>query len=181
MIYPPIDTEKFSPVDADGDYYLSVQRMVWSKRVDLQLKAFRELDEELHIIGAGPLEEQVREFASRHENIKFLGEVSEERLLSEYRNAAALVHTGEAEECSNVVRESLACGTPVVAREVGANPELVSEDLGVLYEDSLVDAVKKMDPDRYEAEDLRESTEKFGLKSFALNLKKLFNDPDITL
>ncbi|MBI5747963.1 MAG: glycosyltransferase family 4 protein [Nitrospinae bacterium] len=89
-------------------------------------------------------------------NVLFLGE----RLHSDipvYINASELLLLPSlCEGCPNVVLEALACGTPVIASNVGGVPEIItSEDLGMLVypadPDALADAVikafsKKWDP-----------------------------------
>jgi glycosyltransferase involved in cell wall biosynthesis len=65
--------------------------------------------------------------------VRLLGSVDQRALADWYRAADLLVLPTFREGCPNVVREALACGTPVVASRVGGVPELVtSQDLGLL-------------------------------------------------
>lgn len=47
ILYPPVDTEEFSPCDPleKGDYYLSFSKLATFKRVDAVVRAFREMPE----------------------------------------------------------------------------------------------------------------------------------------
>jgi teichuronic acid biosynthesis glycosyltransferase TuaC len=59
-------------------------------------------------------------------NVRFLGCV-DRKTVATYLNAADVsVLPSHAEGCPNVVLESLACGTPVVATRVGGVPDLIS-------------------------------------------------------
>jgi len=58
-----------------------------------------------------------------------------------YGAADAMVLASAREGCPSVVLEALACGTPVVATNVGGVPEIVGPGTGVVVEDQTVDAV----------------------------------------
>ena len=61
-------------------------------------------------------------------SVRFLGRVSDEDLVSCYQAAdVSVVPTVELEGFGLVVLESLACGTPVVATEIGGLPEILRE------------------------------------------------------
>lgn len=63
--------------------------------------------------------------------VRFLGEMPQERLAELMSAATVLCLASSREGCPNVVTESLACGTPVVATDVGAVRRLVpSEEFG---------------------------------------------------
>jgi len=76
--------------------------------------------------------------------VRLLGSVDQEALGHWYRAADLLVLPAFGEGSPNVVREALACGTPVVASHVGGVPELVtSKDVGVLVEPGDVDGLAR--------------------------------------
>ncbi|MDX2165624.1 MAG: glycosyltransferase [Deltaproteobacteria bacterium] len=65
--------------------------------------------------------------------VRLLGGLDQALLPQWYRAADLLVLATFREGAPNVVREALACGTPVVASRVGGVPELIpSDDLGIL-------------------------------------------------
>ena len=59
VIYPPVDTQKFSLVEDKEDYYLTASRLVPYKRIDMIVDAFANmLDKKLVVIGSGPEKEK---------------------------------------------------------------------------------------------------------------------------
>lgn len=161
VIYPPIDTEKFSPVDADGDYYLSVQRMVWYKRPEVQIEAFKDLDEKLVMVGKGELDDSVKKEAAKHDNIEYRGYVSDEELVRLYSGANATIQTAMKEDFGYIPREGLACGTPAITGDEGGFSELFQKgDVGKTFDperrvESLKETVREFEPGRYDSQELR--------------------------
>ena len=60
--------------------------------------------------------------------VHFLGQLPADEVAQAMSAADVLCLASRSEGCPNVVREALACGTPVVATRVGAVPELISSD-----------------------------------------------------
>lgn len=99
----------------DRPVFVSVSRLVPSKRVDRAIALAAREGATLLVIGDGPersrLERQTREGrAAAH----FLGKLTRPEALAHIAVADALVHTSEAEGLSSVVREADALGTRVV-------------------------------------------------------------------
>jgi glycosyltransferase involved in cell wall biosynthesis len=84
----------------------------------------------LYLVGEGPLRARL-ETAYRgrglSEVVSFVGMVLQERLPDWYRAADLTVLPSRSEGVPNVLRESLACGTPFVASRVGGIPELAHD------------------------------------------------------
>ena len=70
IIYPPVNIKKFNYKKNRGDFYLSVNRLVPNKRIDLLIKAFNKLSLPLIIIGDGPERSKLKNIAKS--NIIFL-------------------------------------------------------------------------------------------------------------
>jgi len=88
------------------------------------------------IIGSGPLEKEIKILANKLDVINkfsFLGKV-EHKQIPIYMSASDLLCLPSLREgCPNVILESLSCGTPVVASNVGAVPDIITSDkLGVI-------------------------------------------------
>ena len=54
VIYPPVNTDRFTPVSSPaGDYYLVVSRLIPYKRIDLAVQAFSQMKKRLIVVGEG--------------------------------------------------------------------------------------------------------------------------------
>lgn len=138
VVLTPIDTAVFSPgLRAPGDvrYLLFVGRLDDDvKRVSTILRAFAEArarhDVRLLVVGDGQDGPMVRDLGRQllGSGVEFLGWVEEpERLAHLYANADALVLASSREGFPTVVGEALACGTPVIATDVGGVSEVVTD------------------------------------------------------
>lgn len=120
-----------------GSVLLSVGLLIERKGHHLVIEALRQLpDVTLLIAGAGPeraaLEAQVSA-AGLGGRVHFLGEVPHDRLPTVYSAADALVLASSREGWANVLLESMACGTPVVASDVwGTGEAVTAPEAGVL-------------------------------------------------
>ncbi|WP_019140773.1 glycosyltransferase family 4 protein [Noviherbaspirillum massiliense] len=144
-----VDLQLFRPVDRDQarrelqlEHFtlLSVGNLVSHKGHDLVIGALTELpDVRLLIAGAGPEQATLKALAERlgvSDRVRFLGTLPQERLKACYGAADALVLASSREGWANVLLESMACGTPVVASKVWGTPEVVaSPAAGILMEE----------------------------------------------
>ena len=140
VIYPPVDLSRFKPGDTKADYYLMVGAFAPNKRVDLAVHAFNKLKLPLKISGSGQDEEYCRSIAG--ETIKFLGTLSNEKLLELYQQARALVFPGE-DDFGITPLEAQACGTPVIAFAAGGVLETVTDQTGLFFKEQKVGALVK--------------------------------------
>jgi teichuronic acid biosynthesis glycosyltransferase TuaC len=86
-------------------------------------------DAQLLIAGRGPQEGELKALAQRlgvTERVRFVGVLPQDELRWLYSAADALVLASAREGWPNVLLESMACGTPVIASEVGGIPEIVA-------------------------------------------------------
>jgi len=86
------------------------------------------LDARLCIIGAGPLRDELQALSVRlglGDVVRFPGALPQQELAAWYGAADMLLLASEREGWPNVLLESMACGTPVVATAVGGIPEIV--------------------------------------------------------
>ncbi len=74
------------------------------------------------------------------DRVKFVGEVSDEKLASLYRGATALVLVSLYEGFGLPLVEAMACGTPVLTSNVASMPEVVGE-AGILVDPSDIGAI----------------------------------------
>jgi len=164
-----VDLQLFRPVDRESSRHrlgfrrttlLSVGNLVPLKGHDLAIRALRLLPEMgLVIIGSGPEHAALGALARESgvsDRLTFAGTMAQDNLHHYYGSADALVLASSREGWANVLLESMACGTPVIASKVGGTPEVVAApEAGVMMAErtpeALADAVRmlfKHYPDR---------------------------------
>jgi glycosyltransferase involved in cell wall biosynthesis len=107
------------------------------KNLDRLLQAFRaSWHRETHLIltggAAAGLESYIHSNGLQH-RVHFVGTVTDERLAALYRGASVLVVPSLMEGFGLPALEAMACGTPVIASNVAALPEVVGE-AGILVD-----------------------------------------------
>lgn len=86
----------------------------------------------LIIVGKGPERENLQAAAKRlglASQVRFAGYVPNDQLSQWYSAADVLILASSREGWPNVLLESMACGTPVVATRVAGMPEIVTQDV----------------------------------------------------
>ena len=157
-----VDLQRFAPRDRAAARaalglshftLLSVGLLDPRKGHDLVIKSLLRLpDVRLMIAGTGPERKALEALAVQlgvAERVTFLGGVPQTELASYYNAADALVLASSREGWANVLLESMACGTPVVASNVWGTPEVVAApEAGMLMSertpDALADAVNSL-------------------------------------
>jgi teichuronic acid biosynthesis glycosyltransferase TuaC len=113
-----------------GQTLASVGHLVADKGHGIAIEALADIaDTTLLIVGEGPERAALQALAERRgvaSRVRFLGLVAHERMAEVYNAADALVLASAREGMPNVVLESLACGTRVVATDVGGIGEVVT-------------------------------------------------------
>jgi glycosyltransferase involved in cell wall biosynthesis len=186
VIYPPVDTEFFTParsaqstqsrtlrvdrVDREDreDYYLVVSRLVPYKRVDLAVLACTQLGLPLVVVGDGP--ERARLDAMAGPTVRFAGEVDDDSLRGFYRGCRALIFPGE-EDFGIVPVEAQSCGRPVIGFARGGLREtVVPGRTGTLFPaqsiESLRSALGAFDPGRFDPQAIRAHAGQFSRPRF---------------
>ena len=112
VINPPVDTKRFKYKNPREEYYMSVNRLVPNKRIDLLIKAFNKLNLPLIIIGDGP--ERLKLENMSNKNIKFLRKISDKEVENYMSRCRAFVYAG-IEDFGIAPVEAMASGAPVIA------------------------------------------------------------------
>jgi glycosyltransferase involved in cell wall biosynthesis len=121
----------------EGPTLLSVGNLVENKGHHIAIEALARLPGfRLAIAGEGPERHALETLAGQisvSSRLQFLGRVDQTQLAEYYSAADIVVLPSSREGWPNVLLESMACGTPVVATRVGGIPEIVtSADTGRL-------------------------------------------------
>jgi len=158
-----VDTDIFRPVpvataraelglDA-GPVFVDVGNLVPEKGHDLVIDAVAAIpDAMLLIVGEGPERERLDRHARERDvahRVRFLPVRTQRELPTVYSAADALVLASSREGWPNVVLEAMACGTPVVATDVGGVPEIITNpDVGSVVAErsgtALADAMRRL-------------------------------------
>jgi glycosyltransferase involved in cell wall biosynthesis len=194
-----VDSRKFRPmakaearsalgVPTDAKVILSVGHLTANKGVLFLIRALKKLlDAEparnmlLLIAGGGEYRRELeREVAALElgEQVRFLGPVAHDRLYVCYSAADVSCLLSEMEGWPNVILESIACGTPVVATAVGGVPEIIrSDEVGLLTarEDaSVADAIRQAINRPWSAARLIDYAKQHDWSEAAMVLRNLF-------
>lgn len=185
VIYPPVDTDFFTPSGEREDFYLTVSRLVPYKRVDLIAEAFAAMpNRRLIIIGDGPEARKVRSKAGP--NVTMLGHQSVESVREYLRRCRAFIFAAE-EDFGIAPLEAQACGAPVIAYGRGGVRETIvsaggpldsktATPTGVFFAeqsvDGIADAVKRFEAiaPKITSAACRHNAARFGVQRFRAEL-----------
>ncbi len=125
ITYHPIEVKKYKFCDPE-DYYFAPGRFVKEKRIDLIIKAFKEMpDKKIIISGDGPERENLMKLAKDCKNIVFVGNVSSEKMIELYSKCIATIYVPINEDYGLVPIESMASGKPCIAADEGGPKETI--------------------------------------------------------
>jgi teichuronic acid biosynthesis glycosyltransferase TuaC len=152
-----IDLERFTPVDrqgarhrlgipADSKVIVSVGALIPRKGYHLLIPAFAGLTQRnpnlwLYIVGEGESRGQLENLARENgvqDRVALVGSKPNDELRYWFSAADVSCLASSREGWANVLLESLACGTPVVATRVWGAPEVISSpQLGILVDQTV--------------------------------------------
>jgi len=176
VIYPPVNLKKFfyEPKEYEEDFYLMVGRLLYYKGFDLGIQAFNRMKKRLKIIGRGPEEKKLRQLANPA-YIEFLNSVSDKDLREYYNTAQAFIFP-QIEDFGLVAAEAQACGTPVIAFNIGGGGEIVKNgETGIIFKkqttEAIIEAVRDFETRTFNRKVIGESASRFSEEEFK---RKLF-------
>lgn len=174
VVFQGVDTAIFKPgsmsdarkklgLPLEGKMLVAVGSLVPVKGIDVLLDALARLtkrrdDVRLCLVGDGAARKSLEERAAKlglGDVVRFAGSVPQAELGDWYRAADLSVLASRSEGVPNVLRESLACGTPFVATNVGGvfeiaegtkNRVVSAEDAGAL-ENAIADSLDAAKPE----------------------------------
>ena len=171
VIYPPVDTDFYTPADVPReDFYLVVSALAPYKRFDLAVEACHRLGKRLVVIGSGQDAAKLR--ASAGPTTTFLGWQPDTVIRDHFRRCAAVLFPAE-EDFGIVPVEAQACGAPVIAYGKGGATETIrglgeAHPTGLFFgeqtADALVDAIERFEKYRaaFDPADARRNAEPFN-------------------
>jgi len=119
-----VDSEKFKPSATHKNQFilLTAGRFIKRKRFDILLRIFARFlafkpDSLLRIAGDGELKHELVTLTKNlriDQNVQFLGQLSENQLLTHMQSASIFLFTSEKEGMPMVLLEAQSCGVPVI-------------------------------------------------------------------
>jgi glycosyltransferase involved in cell wall biosynthesis len=178
-IYNGINLEKFPFSKKSEDYFIFSGKITQAKNPLGAIEAVKAVKKKLIIVGRINDEEyfKTKIKPSLDKNIIYLGEVSFSKMKNLYKNAKAFLFPIQWQEPFGLVMiEAMACGTPVIAFNRGAVPEVVVDGkTGFIVKDKkeMISAIKKID--KIKREDCRKYVEeKFSSEKMIDGYKKVY-------
>ena len=186
IIYPPIDTKQYY-CSSPKNYWLSVNRLLPNKRIDMQMGAFAKLpDEKLIIVGS--YEKDVAQFEEykkyleniKPENVLILNWVDEKQLKKLYSECNGFITTSRDEDFGMAPIEAMASGKVVIAPNEGGYRESVTKDTGILIDNideiKLSEAIRRLSNNtkKYKDECIKRASE-FDISIFIIKIKSVIN------
>jgi glycosyltransferase involved in cell wall biosynthesis len=189
-----IDLQKFRPENKgsarerlglpDKTILLSVGHLVERKGHHIAIEALTKLPEKVNLViaGSGPERTSLEALARQQgvsEKVRFTGQLENSELRWWYSAADALVLCSSREGWANVLLESMACGTPVIATNIWGTPEVVSTIVaGQLMTErtpsALAHSFAALFADYPQNEDVRAHAEKFSWEATTISQLALF-------
>ena len=171
VVYPPVDTERFTLSADKDDYYVTVSRLMPYKHVDVLVQAFNAMpDRHLVVIGAGSELERLRAMAAP--NVDVRGREPDEVVTRYVRHARAFLFAAF-EDFGIAPLEAQASGTPVLAYGRGGALETVVDGVtGRFFPSQKPEAVIRAvnafekEADRFEPEAIKLHADRFSIERF---------------
>lgn len=127
------------------EHFLFAGRLCEEKGLRFLLQVFASSEYRLKITGDGPLKEEVLACCKSHSNIEYLGALDKEELLNEMSSCTTLVFPSLwLEGMPMTIIEAFACGTPVIASNMGAMKDMITPGYnGLLFKEGDKDELLK--------------------------------------
>lgn len=88
-------------------------------------------------------EDKMKKYTNNSRKVIFTGRLTNQEIKRVVNAADIYVQPSLMEGCSIAIIEAMACGKPVVASDVGGNPDIISKETGLLVPAKSVEALKE--------------------------------------
>lgn len=178
VLYPPVETARFSGTPTDGGYWIVVSRLGEYKKIDLVVKAFNELGLPLKVVGSGPQLEYLQQIAK--DNVEILGRKGDGETQELLLNARAFIFPTD-EDFGIAPLEAMAAGKSVLAYGKGGSLEtILPGKTGEFFAEQSVEEIKKavhnFEPSRYSSEACRARAGEFDIEVFKKRVRSLVEE-----
>lgn len=180
----PAEARRRLEILPDARVLLSIGHLIERKghHIAIEALALMPPDHHLYVIGSGPQQNHLQTLITRlglTERVHLTGIIPNTELKWWYSAADALVLCSSREGWANVLLESMACGTPVVATNIWGTPEVVSTSAsGRLMRErtpqSLAESVANLFSDYPDRASVRKHAENFSWNSTSQAQIRLF-------
>ena len=175
----PVDVDRFSVGAGDGDYAIVISRLLPYKKIDRAIAGAALAGIPLRVIGSGPAEASLRDFARGTQTTfyGYLGDAERNTMLGDARFAIL----PDEEDFGLVPLEAAAAGRPTVAFGRGGALETIVDGVtGTLFDEptveSLAHAIVEFDPARFDARTLRAHAQTFAPPRFIARLRQIVEE-----
>jgi glycosyltransferase involved in cell wall biosynthesis len=149
-----VDMGDYTPLyRSDTPHIVFISNLIKSKGIAELATAVNDLSLSNHefrvsIAGKGPLSNQAETLAADHDNVEYLGYISEREKQELLSKSSIFVLPSYAEGLPIAMLEAMAGGNAIVSTPVGSIPEVIGKENGVLVEpgdtDQLADALAEL-------------------------------------
>ena len=182
IIYPPVDTKRFTPARNREDYYVTIGRQLPYKRYDLAVQAATKLNKKLIVFGNGPMHETLVKLAGPTVEFRTnrFGDASDTEYEKILNAARGFIYPAE-EDFGIVSVEALAAGAPVIGLGKAGTLDVVSSpEVGVLFQhqtvNDVVAAIKEAEATKFFPSKLNRTARRFDKTLFLTKIKKVVSD-----
>ena len=189
VINPPVDIKRFNYNNPRENFYISLNRLVPNKRIDLLIKAFNKLNLPLIIIGDGPERFKLQNMSNS--NIKFIKKISDKEVENYMSRCRAFVYAG-IEDFGIAPVEAMASGAPVIAYGKGGILDTVNcykkqdkekVSTGLLFKnqtsEDIIDTISWFEDKKlwknFNPEILNEYSQNFSIENFTSKFDLIIN------
>lgn len=167
---------------ADKIIFCCVAHWTGGKRPDLLFDALEKFAKStqkpvvLNVIGEGDLIEELKQKKWNFE-VNYLGNLFKQEMAEKLQEANFFLHASNMETFSIVIAEALATGTPVLASNVGAIPELINKENGLLCENKIEswhEGINELIKTNFEHKKIAELAQNYDSKKIGIKFSELY-------